>query len=353
MDARPAHAAVADHERHSRCRAGFRHRLVRRPRTPASSSATTNSTPTRASGGRLQLGYWLTDDHLLGVDTSFFFLGDTNGSTSTTSNGNPLLFRPFIDVVRNIPSVELVAVSNAAGVSFLAGNFTTENSSSFWGGDFNLRTNLASGPCFFLDATAGFRYLRLDDTLNMNENLRVVNTFFDPTRGIVVPAGTTFLVNDNFQTKNQFYGGQLGLSGEYRRGPWVFGVDAKVGLGDTRQTADIIGTTSINGGSPLVGGLLAQSSNIGHFTRDIFTVVPEIGLNVGYQITPHCRAFVGYNFLWWSSVARAGNQIDLGINTAKIPPGGVGAATPDRPAFSFNGSDFWAQGINVGLMFAW
>jgi hypothetical protein len=304
------------------------------------------------SGGRLQLGYWFCDDHLLGVDASAFFLGDSNGNSTTSSTGNPLLFRPFVDVVNNIQSVQLVAV-NGAGVNFLAGTFTAQNSSSFWGADVNLRTNLANGCNFFLDGTLGFRYLSLNDTLNLHESLQVANTFFDGTRGVIVPAGTSFLVNDGFATKNQFYGGQIGLSGEYRLNRWVLGVDAKVALGSTIQTADIIGTTSINGGSPLVGGLLAQNSNIGHFTRDVFTVVPEIGLNVGYQLTPHCRAFVGYNFLWWSSVARAGNQIDFGVNTNKIPPGRPGADTPNRPAFAFNGSDFWAQGLNVGLLLDW
>ncbi len=305
------------------------------------------------SGGRLQAGYWLTDDHLLGIDASAFFLGDTNGNFTATSGGSPLLFRPFLDAVNNIQSVQLVAINNGAGVNFLAGTFNAQNSSSLWGGDVNLRTNLATGPNFFLDGIVGFRYLSLDDSLNLQENLRVVNTFFDGTRNIVVPAGTTFLVNDGFSTKNRFYGGQIGLVGEYRLKRWVLGVDAKVGLGGTQQAADIIGSTSVNGGAPLTGGLLAQNSNIGHFSRDVFTVVPEIGLNVGYQLTPHCRAFVGYNFLWWSSVARAGNQIYFAVNTNKIPPARAGADTPNRPAFSFNGSDFWAQGLNVGLFVDW
>jgi hypothetical protein len=305
------------------------------------------------SGGRIQVGYWLTDDHLLGVEGSFFMLGDKNGSFTAMSGGDPLLFRPFLDVVNNIQNVQLVAINNGAGVNFLSGSFNVQNHNRFWGGDANLRTNLATGPNFFLDGIVGFRYLRLEDSLNLQENLLVVNTFLDPTRNLVVPAGTTFQVNDGFSTKNQFYGGQIGLAGEYRLQRWVLAVDAKVGLGNTHQTADINGSTIINGGAPLSGGLLAQNSNIGHFTRDVFTVVPEIGLNVGYQLTPHCRAFMGYNFLWWSSVARAGNQIDLGVNTNKIPPGRPGADTPNRPAFAFNGSDFWAQGLNVGLFFDW
>jgi hypothetical protein len=86
--------------------------------------------------------------------------------------------------------------------------------------------------------------------------------------------------------------------------------------------------------------------------RDTFTVVPELGLNIGYQLTNHIRAFVGYNFLYWSSVVRPGDQIDPRVNTNLIPPP-ISTAGPAVPAFAFHGSDFWAQGITLGVEFRW
>ena len=43
---------------------------------------------------------------------------------------------------------------------------------------------------------------------------------------------------------------------------------------------------------------------------DKFAVVPEVGFNVGYQVTPHLKFFVGYSMLYWSRVLRAGDQVD-------------------------------------------
>ena len=44
-----------------------------------------------------------------------------------------------------------------------------------------------------------------------------------------------------------------------------------------------------------VGGLLALTSNIGRFHRDVLTWVPEVGVNFGYPFTERIRAYVGYN----------------------------------------------------------
>ncbi len=65
-------------------------------------------------------------------------------------------------------------------------------------------------------------------------------------------------------------------------------------------------------------GFVASGSNSGQFTRDRFAVVPELGINVGYQITRHVRASVGYTFLYWSSIVRPGDQVDLGLSGTQI-----------------------------------
>jgi hypothetical protein len=73
--------------------------------------------------------------------------------------------------------------------------------------------------------------------------------------------------------------------------------------------------------------------------------VPEVGLTVGYQCTDHWRVFGGYNFLYWSSVARAGEQIDPRVNAfSTLIPG-----SPRVPAFPFHSEDFWAQGLTLGV----
>lgn len=89
--------------------------------------------------------------------------------------------------------------------------------------------------------------------------------------------------------------------------------------------------------------------------------MPEVGFTLGYQVCSWCRATVGYNFLYWSNVIRPGGVIDRGVNATYQPfspisptftQNGVVAGVPARPAV-FNGSDFWAQGLTLGLEFRW
>jgi hypothetical protein len=126
-----------------------------------------------------------------------------------------------------------------------------------------------------------------------------------------------------------------------------------VALGTTHQTVDVNGFTTITppGGPATVvpGGFLALPSNIGRFTRDPFSVIPEVGFNVGYRITNNLSAFAGYNFLYWSNVVRPGDQINLGVNSTRTPVSLLPPNGPAAPLFSFRSSDFWAQGISFGV----
>ena len=132
--------------------------------------------------------------------------------------------------------------------------------------------------------------------------------------------------------------------------------------GITHQELDIEGsqTRLVPGALPAVfnGGLLALNSNIGDRSRDVFSVVPEVGLTVGYQLTDHLKTFVGYNFLYWSNVIRPGDQIDTTIDVNRVPrfvPPGI--TVPDagqiRPAVLFKETDFWAHGITAGFEYRW
>ena len=68
-------------------------------------------------------------------------------------------------------------------------------------------------------------------------------------------------------------------------------------------------------------------------------------------MTRHWKLCAGYSFLWVNRVARAGEQIDPVINETQFPilAGNGALAGPGRPAFNFNETGFWAQGVNVGV----
>src|SRR6185436_10139563 len=99
------------------------------------------------------------------------------------------------------------------------------------------------------------------------------------------------------------------------------------------------------------GGVFALSSNIERVHRNIFTVVPEAGFNVGYQFTPHIGVQFGYTFLYWSNVVRPGSQVDRTVNPTLVPTDmSYGNFTgPARPGLAPQSTDYWTQGLNVGL----
>jgi hypothetical protein len=295
------------------------------------------------SGGRFNVGYWFGDQHLLGIEAGGFFLGQQGRNFSATSFGNPILTRPIVDATTGMESTELVA-----GPGVLAGTVSVNTESKMFGYESNLRSNLCAGQVcgvdYFVDGILGFRGLGLDETLDVHESLVVIGGN---------AAGEQFSIGDHFGVQNRFYGGQLGALSEFRWGRWVLDLNTKLALGPTQEMVNISGSTVITprGGTPQAfnGGLLALSSNIGRYDRDVFTWVPELGLNIGYQWTEHLRFYVGYNVLYWSSVVRPGEQIDRAVNPNLLPPATGGG--PARPQFAYNASDFWVQGVTLGLEF--
>jgi hypothetical protein len=198
-----------------------------------------------------------------------------------------------------------------------------------------------------VDGYVGFRSLGLDESLNISENLVSLSP----------AAPGNILVTDNFATSNRFYGGQVGLDSELRYGNWFLDLSTKVALGNVHQVVNISGSTLVTdatGAATLSqGGLLTQASNIGRYTHDRFAVLPEVGLNFGYQVTANLRCFVGYNFLYLSSVVRPAQQIDRVVNPTFIPLNGTAPMGPARPSFALRDTDFYAQGVNFGLEFRW
>jgi hypothetical protein len=96
------------------------------------------------------------------------------------------------------------------------------------------------------------------------------------------------------------------------------------------------------------GGILALPSNYGVYNLNDFAMIPELGATVGLDLTDRLRLTAGYSLMYWSKVVRAGDQVDLNVNTSQFPPAAAAAGNPN-PHFPYAFTDFWAQGLNVGL----
>jgi hypothetical protein len=295
------------------------------------------------SGGRFTIGIGLPRLGDTVLETSFLFLNERTVRFGADSTQFPVLARPFFNLNEGIEFSEITAFPDLA-----TGRIDISSSSRLWGGEINLRKPLWSGPWCSVDWLCGFRYLDLNEALTITENVSVLAGDF---------AGSNALVLDHFGTQNRFYGGQLGLLTRCGYGPWTVDLWGKLAVGNTNQIVNVVGNQTVTspGGAVtnFTGGLLALDSNIGRHARDQFAVVPELGLNVGYQLGNNWRLMVGYNFLYWSSVLRPGDQIDRVLDVTRIPNFATNSipAPQVRPVVTFKDSGFWAQGANFGVEF--
>jgi hypothetical protein len=310
-------------------------------------------------GAKISFGIWLDDCNTVGLEAEYYGLEDTTDSFFRNSTGSPILARPFYNILTGLESSEVVAFPTEVNGVQHTGLIDIDATTRFQGAGaralINLGCNSGCGVSWWngcpmqtasrVDLVAGYRFLRLDDSLRIVER-----STLDP--------GGQFDITDRFEAENTFNGFDFGMKMKHQRGCWSFDVLSRVSLGTTRSEVDIAGRTIITptgaAAERFVGGILAQRTNIGHYQADEFAVVPEMGFNVGYQLNPCWKLTAGYTWLYWSRVARAGDQIDRDLNPELIPEEVDPPADSHlRPGFRFVHDDFWAHGLRLGLEGSW
>jgi hypothetical protein len=330
--------------------------------TPSASvlAGDSNFNPRNFSGFHIGAG-WVSCDGCIGADGNFFYLAQRgiHESFGSDNSGNPLLARPIIDARTGNETVLFVSAPGSFN-----GSFHADSSTTLFGADANaLLPWLRCPACYpdeigyYVTALGGFRYLNLRDELTLSQSSNVLPGgvgFFD---SLPVSAGGNLGVTDNFRVINQFYGGQIGVKAGVTWWRFTLNGTAKVALGSMREEANLGGSTTLTnsliGGSTTVpGGLYVLSSNSGGHDRNHIAVIPEGNLTFALEITSQIKLTLGYTMLYVSDVVRPGNLIDRSINRTLLPSSQTFSPSvpgPAHPEFTWRGTDFWAQGINVGL----
>ena len=290
-------------------------------------------------GGRVTVGQWFDPYQVNGVVVRFFTLGEDSSQYQFTDSQYSILGRPIINASTSAEDARLVTYP---GIS--AGTITIDANSNISGGDVLARLSIARYHGLRMDLLGGYQASRID------EGLQVVDVLTSLDPGGSVPVGTVITTDDRFATRNQFHGGVVGLIIEGDRGVVTWTAMAKLGLGNMRQNVTIAGTTTTvipaGGTTTTTGGLLALPTNIGSYEQDKFALVPEFTLGMRWRMSPHASLSAGYNFIYWSEVARPGEQIDRVVNLTQVPGPIVG---PARPAFPFNSGGLLVHGFQFGL----
>jgi hypothetical protein len=316
------------------------------------------------SGIKGEVGLWLDHDNEYSIDVGGFYLfpGRKNLDVAADSAGNPVLFRPFFDVVNQVESGEAVSFPG-----FATGSSSIQTSAELWGAELNGRCHLCCSPRLEVEGLLGFRFLNLRENLKISDRFQPLVADVFSFQGVPIGPGDVETDFDRFATTNRFYGFQVGGQLHREFGPFYLGDEGKipyrfyadlftkVGLGLTDQLVQISGQTSLTtatGTSTTVpGGILALPSNIGDHSRILFGVVPEMGLNFGVEISRHWRIETGYSFLLWSGVVRPGSQISRSVNPGLVPSDVLFAvaAGPPVPNFTFHEDLFWVHNFHFGI----
>jgi hypothetical protein len=305
------------------------------------------------SGGRFTIGIgrgWDGDDNW-GIESTGFFLEKrpANFVASSAENGIPVLARPFVNAINGTESVLLVSAPNVA-----AGSVAVSSYSDLYGWDIDLVGAAYRDGALRVQLLGGFRYQNLSETIDIAQSSMLLPGGTVGLAGNVLVPPSSELILDHFGTRNEFYGGQLGGRLDYAFGNLVVSGLFKIGLGNTHEVINLSGLTTspTGGGGPAPAGLLVLSSNSGARSHNEFAAIPEIGINIGYQVCRNLRLYAGYTFIYWSDVARPGDQITRTVNPNLIPssltfPTPFNAAAV--PTVTFQRTDFWAQGVNFGF----
>ena len=95
-----------------------------------------------------------------------------------------------------------------------------------------------------------------------------------------------------------------------------------------------------------------MASNSVRTNADDLAVVPEAGLQLGYDLAPCLRLTAGYSALWWSRVVRPGAQVQTTINPGQVPASlQFGRPGPgDPPPAPLVRDGLWINGVNFGAV---
>jgi Putative beta barrel porin-7 (BBP7) len=298
------------------------------------------------SGARVFVRWAPSGDCWFSCEVGGFFLADTRGSFDAAVLSHPaasptlvpasLILHPVINGVIDVPNSRGIVDTPIPGpdgevdldpsdmlVSHLHGTAQRQ----LWGLEANLRSRALYLGAMRFDCLAGFRNLNLREKLSVQGDFTFSEPLVDQDEGPNNPEdGHTNVMHtfDSVDVRNNFYGGQVGFSFEtiVCKGLTVSGF-AKIALGGNSEYIQQVGSTLMdattietNAGGPFIprpstllpGGLFTPQ-NVGGTSNHSshFSVLPELNINVGYQMTNHLQGYVGFNYLYMSNVARIGS----------------------------------------------
>ena len=297
------------------------------------------------SGVRLGAGYWFNPEQTLGVEVGFMLIASQSDTLSANADDGSILARPFIDARNGTQQAVVVAFPGASTGSI----DVRANSGNFYEAHIDLSEKAIDAGSYRLYSLLGYRYYRYDERVGIQQTINPIAVPFVP--------GTQIVTNDNFHTRNEFHGLDLGFRSQVSWNNLTLDVLTKLAAGRINRTINIGGdqTVTVPGVAPVTrtGGFLASATNSGVVDTGDWKVMPELGATLNWQLRPNVSLRLGYTFILLNGVNRAADQIDTTINPNFLPGANPALGGLLRPAAQNIRADMWIQSCNVGLLWTY
>lgn len=292
------------------------------------------------SGFRFGTGYVVNREAGISVQAGFSFLPGQSTRFAANSSDFDIIGRPYIDVKQNPDAREAVLVAHPLQST---GSLTIEaKTENFYDAHLGISERVYDEGNTKIDALFGYRYGHFSDSILFRQ--RIVPT--------TAPTPTTIDSRDSFEASNHFNGVDFGFRTQTTWDNVSLSLLGKLAAGNMSRELEIAGTqvATATGSAPVtsVGGVYALVNNIGKYEDNAFSIFPEFGANVGWQVRSNLRVRLGYTGMVLGRVARAANQIDYQINPDRFPPATSTTTTPDRPSVPFRSTDIVIQSLSFG-----
>jgi hypothetical protein len=291
-----------------------------------------NTTFDGQNGIRGTVGMWLGCNRQIGIEASGFIVERAEANQILAGDGaagSLTIVRPFLDLNGAVPTIGQYIVTAPGIPGFIAEHQTTE----LWGAEVNGVLNWRQDCNRTTDLLAGFVYTDLHETLGVRSST-------------TMPGAGTSVIDDAIGTRNQFYAPQFGTRTSWCYGQFSLTMVGTIAAGVNHETIDRLGNTTTISPAGVVlnnsgSGFLVQASNRGRISTDHFCVGTPSRITLDYHFTDNLAAYVGYDFIYLTTVVRPGNQVDPTFQTV--------GNTVIRPAGGFNHTDFWANSFIAGV----
>jgi len=318
-----------------------------------------------ASGFKGSVGGWLGRDSDWGAELNGFWVpSESTNETLRSGQANSFFSVPFFDTAKNI-EYAIVLGSDLPGQPASAGAVSVGSSLDLWGVGGRVQKRGFGCDDVDLGFSAGFRYLRLSETFQIDyatgSTLASVPPFFgSPTLddylfmgGAVPGVGSRVWAQDRVSAQNDFYGFQLGLDAKVKVIPdLTLTLSPSVAIGANRERLDTSGwgraVDPAGNSFSTPYGVFTRPGAVGSRSETNFAVVPEIDLQFAYRITKNFELRLGYDFLFLSDMVWAGNQLSRSID-APFDAFGAFSAQPLGVSRPFETQTYWAQSFRAGV----